>query len=361
MNSKVYILTRNSDKGLVHLTFEREESLKGKLPKDFLKSFMKSDSDSVIQVNEDNLNPDVSVIISTFNAGSFLREAIDSVIYQESDLKIEIIIMFDKGSKVETIEVISDYINKNPFTSFKVAILSHMSDFREKTLSPLLAKGKYVFFLDYDDKFEKSKIQKQVDGLKRSGKSFSFSSQVDIDAEGNVISNRSAEHRSLSLAQLVRENVASMSSICFTKEFFTNTISRILSKLNDPYFDWILPDYFFTLLAANSKEIKFERQAVMYYRIHSSNVFHVDANDHSDDAFVSRAKKAEKVLKTLVALTLSTGMGKDETNFGLTSLILINPAYRNLIHGRLAVKSLKNKNIRRIEFLARKAFYDHRS
>ncbi len=104
--------------------------------------------------------PLVSVIIPTFNCEDYIEEAIDSVLNQ-TYRKIEIIVVND-GSTDDTQEVLKKY-------GHKIILINQTNAgapfARNRGLE--IARGKYITFLDSDDIWQKSKIEKQVYYLER--------------------------------------------------------------------------------------------------------------------------------------------------------------------------------------------------
>lgn len=100
-------------------------------------------------------NPLVSVIITTFNREKYLEEAILSVINQ-SYITIEILIIDDGSKNSYAQEICAKF--SNCIYHFKVN--GGLASARNYGIN--LAKGEYIAFLDDDDFWEKSKIEKQV-------------------------------------------------------------------------------------------------------------------------------------------------------------------------------------------------------
>lgn len=92
--------------------------------------------------------PEISIIIPVYNAGSFLRESLDSV-FRQSFSDFEIILVND-GSTDESSDIINDYQTQY---QNKVRVLSQgnsgQSTARNEGLR--LASGKYIAFIDADD------------------------------------------------------------------------------------------------------------------------------------------------------------------------------------------------------------------
>lgn len=96
-----------------------------------------------------NLNPiipSISIILCTYNDGSFLAEAIESILVQTlSDFEF---IIINDGSTDNTKEVINSYSDK------RIKYLEHKNNLgleEAKNLGLKKAKGKYIAYMDGDD------------------------------------------------------------------------------------------------------------------------------------------------------------------------------------------------------------------
>src|SRR5262249_20149858 len=103
------------------------------------------------------MTPAVSVVVATFNYGRYLAGALDSALAQTtSDLEI---IVVDDGSTDETQLVIKPYL-ENP------RIRYHGTDHRgqpaAKNVGVRLARASLVAFLDADDLWLPTKLEKQL-------------------------------------------------------------------------------------------------------------------------------------------------------------------------------------------------------
>ena len=98
----------------------------------------------------------ISVIIPTFNGGNVINRAIDSVLKQKGDFKIEILIC-DDCSIDNTIEIAEEY---------GCVILSNKVNSggpnKGRNLGIKYAKGDYIAFLDQDDEWISHKLQTQL-------------------------------------------------------------------------------------------------------------------------------------------------------------------------------------------------------
>jgi glycosyltransferase involved in cell wall biosynthesis len=102
-------------------------------------------------------NPKVSVIIPTYNRESLIMRSIDSLLKQTNQ-DFEIIIA-DDASTDNTEQVIKDF-NDPRVTYFKLEKNSGQCVSRNRAMK--LAKGEYIGFLDSDDEWLPTKIEKQL-------------------------------------------------------------------------------------------------------------------------------------------------------------------------------------------------------
>lgn len=121
----------------------------------------------------------VSIITPTYNCASYIAETIDSVIAQTYG-NWEMIIV-DDCSTDNTKEIVSRYSD----TRIKYYCLERNSGAaaaRNKALS--LAKGQWVAFLDSDDLWLPTKLERQLDFMMRNEISFSYHRYSEISESG---------------------------------------------------------------------------------------------------------------------------------------------------------------------------------
>lgn len=102
------------------------------------------------------MNPKISVIIPVYNEEKYLSDCLDSIINQS--LKDIEIICVDDGSTDRSAAILNRYKNND----FRVIVLAQCNQgagvARNYGLS--VAKGEYVAFLDSDDKFDETMLEK---------------------------------------------------------------------------------------------------------------------------------------------------------------------------------------------------------
>ena len=126
----------------------------------------------------------VSIIMPSYNCGKFVEKTIRSV--QAQTYKNWEIIFVDDCSKDDTINHVSELqkqdsrikLFQNPVNSG--AAISRNTALRE-------AKGKWIAFLDSDDLWEPTKLEKQIKFMEENGYAFSYHEYEEIDELDNLL------------------------------------------------------------------------------------------------------------------------------------------------------------------------------
>lgn len=103
-------------------------------------------------------SPMVSIIVPVYNAEKYLKECIDSILAQTySDFEL---ICVDDGSTDSSLGILKNYQKKDKRVQVYTQKNQYAGIARNNGLAH--ASGKYVLFLDSDDFFEKTLIEKTV-------------------------------------------------------------------------------------------------------------------------------------------------------------------------------------------------------
>lgn len=110
-----------------------------------------------------DFEPLVSVIIPTFGRANYIERAITSVLNQ-THTNFEIIIVDDNGlgtnNQILTKQVVEKFLVNNKIRYFSYA--KNMNGSYARNYGANYANGDYICFLDDDDEFVKTKIEKQL-------------------------------------------------------------------------------------------------------------------------------------------------------------------------------------------------------
>jgi len=144
-------------------------------------------------------NPLVSIITPSFNSEKFIRETIKSV-QNQTYTNWEMIIADDCSSD-NTMSIIKEIaFGDKRIHFFQLEKNSGTGIARNLALSK--SKGKYIAFLDSDDLWKPTKLEKQIDYLTTNQLPFTFSFYECIDEEGNPINKSVEAPRNLSYSHL---------------------------------------------------------------------------------------------------------------------------------------------------------------
>ena len=125
----------------------------------------------------------VSIIMPSYNCGKYVEETIRSVQAQTYE-NWEIIFM-DDCSKDDTIKLVSELREQDSrIKLFQNSVNSGAAVSRNTALRE--AKGRWIAFLDSDDLWEPSKLEKQVRFMEENGYAFSYTEYQEMDADGNL-------------------------------------------------------------------------------------------------------------------------------------------------------------------------------
>ncbi|MBQ2068114.1 MAG: glycosyltransferase family 2 protein [Paludibacteraceae bacterium] len=124
----------------------------------------------------------VSIIMPTYNCGSFITESIRSVLAQT--YKNWELLIVDDCSTDNTAEIVADFkdsrihYQRNEH-NFGAAIT------RNKALR--MAKGRYIAFLDSDDIWLPEKLERQITYMQTNGVAFTYHEYVEINEESKLL------------------------------------------------------------------------------------------------------------------------------------------------------------------------------
>ena len=126
----------------------------------------------------------VSIIMPSYKCGRFICESIKSVqaqTYQDWEL-----IIVDDCSDDDTIDVVLGLKNNDERISlYQNSSNSGAAVSRNTALKN--AKGRWIAFLDSDDLWEPTKLEKQIKFMEKNGYAFSYHEYKEIDEEDNEL------------------------------------------------------------------------------------------------------------------------------------------------------------------------------
>ena len=213
----------------------------------------------------------VSVAMTTYNQEKFIGQAVDSVLGQETNFPVEVLIGEDCSTD-GTRAIVLDYGRRFPD---KVRLLLH-----ERNLGPQLnlaqtlraCRGTYVALLEGDDCWTSMhKLQKQVDFLERHPEcSQCFHRVAAVFEDGSFTpsrQNRPPEdlRRTSTLEDLLRNNYMTYCSVMFRRGLVTG--------FPECYYRLLAVDWLLFVLNAEHGLIGYLDDVMAAYRIHRGGIW----------------------------------------------------------------------------------------
>lgn len=205
--------------------------------------------------------PGISVIIPCRNMGKFLGQAIESVLAQTVPV-LEIIVIDDKSTD-ETLAVLASYEGRVQI------IHGHgRGSALARNMGILAARGDYIAFMDADDLWMPSKIERQI-ALLRDDQGFIFTdyyrSDDPLQPGEPVLSTYSAVAEGDVFSNLLRENFVSTTSVLVRKSVLASSGIFKSALIGGQDFDlW--------LRLAKHTKFGWVREPLVFMRKHAGNI-----------------------------------------------------------------------------------------
>ncbi|WP_337967939.1 glycosyltransferase family 2 protein [uncultured Flavobacterium sp.] len=203
----------------------------------------------------------VSIIIPTYNTEKFIGLTLQSV--QNQSYQNWEAILVDDASTDKTVEIIKDFAEKdNRIKLFQLAKNSGNGGARNIALEK--ATGKYIAYLDADDLWFPSKLEKQIQFLKANDLPFTFSFYDCIDEEGNNLNRRVEAPLNLTYNQLFFCNYVGNLTAIYDSDYFGKIVIEATQKRQD----WRL----WLTIVKQIKETKPVPEPLAFYRIRKDSI-----------------------------------------------------------------------------------------
>ena len=308
-------------------------------------------------------NPNVSVIIPAYNAIAYLPETLASV--QQQSLQDFEVLVIDDGSTDGT----ADWVNSLSDRSIQLITQKNGGCASARNCGIQAAKGDYIAFLDADDIWEPSKLEKQAHILETSATVGVVNTWIsNIDSQGQPIGNLGtpdAEGRVW--AQVIEENPIMCGSAPMVRRQCFDAVGLFDQSLRSAE-DW---DMWIRL--AKKYEFAVVKEPLVRYRIHPKSKSHnlqlhlqsrlsVIEKAFSDSALDDASASAKASVKTSEKASEKTSekaskknSEKDAVKGGANAsaknracgLAYLSVAYRALQNGDLKhARTLRRQSIR---------------
>lgn len=163
-------------------------------------------------------NPKVSVVITCYNYRKYVRQAIQSVLDQTYQ-DFEVLVVND-GSTDDSETVIQSFL---PHPKIKYLPQKNGGQANAKNSGIKNAKGEFVAFLDADDFWEKTKLEKQLPFFDNPRTGVVYGRSICVNEIGQVLEHqpgRLALHRGRILEHFIFDNFVPFSTAIVRKSVF---------------------------------------------------------------------------------------------------------------------------------------------
>jgi len=259
--------------------------------------------------------PQFSIVIRAYNAEKVIKDAINSVISQDYEGMIELVICYDKGSQDQTYEVISSYAN-NYYTNRKIIIIEHehTTPFLSLLKGLKMAQGDFVAILDADNIMPKNYVSsvfryiRTMEGMNNEIE-YSFFYTNLLVTNLNYQIKFAKKQANVTFNSLLRRNHIDANSMIFSRR----CLNKILPKLEDiskiRYFNYIYEDYLLALMAFLYCKPIWLPDIYVVYREHETNLTGITHRDP-----LRLLLSYERSLKTLLAFHYAVGKSLNKTH-----------------------------------------------
>ena len=207
--------------------------------------------------------PTVSVVIPTYNRGPFLSAAIDSVLRQSFD-DLELVIV-DDGSQDDTARIVAGW--RDPRLRY-LAHTRNRGDGAARNSGIEASTGTYVAFLDDDDEWLETKLERQVAVMEAApGTALVHTGRVDIAGDtGEIL--RIHDHPGVTgdaWSAVIERNCVTTSSVLVRRDCFATV----------GLFDESIPatsDYDMWIRLARKHRFAYIDRPLIKYRVHGVRI-----------------------------------------------------------------------------------------
>ncbi len=166
-------------------------------------------------IDTDGRHPAVSVIMPAYNAAQLIEQAIQSV--REQTFTDWELVVADDCSADETRAIVERHQRQDPRIRL-VALDTNLGTAGARNQAIQNSRGKYLAFLDSDDRWSADKLAIQIPVMEREGLDLCFGSYEVCDEAGRTISERVCADRDVSYREMLFDNPAGCLTVVVNHE-----------------------------------------------------------------------------------------------------------------------------------------------
>ena len=202
----------------------------------------------------------VDVILPNYNKANFLEETIDSILNQSfKDFNLYIIDDFSKDDSLSIIKKYSDprikliHLKKNKGVAFC------------RNLGIRVSRSKYISFIDSDDYWERDKLKKQIEFMKKFKHNFTYTDYTPFEIKNNkkkfmkkiIVPNK------FSFREFILNTSIAMSTVILSRSVIKNSKFKNLK---------ICEDYLFKCDILKKNDAYKLNENLIFYRISKNSL-----------------------------------------------------------------------------------------
>lgn len=201
--------------------------------------------------------PLVTVIVPAFNASAYIEETLNSILCQTHGNCETIVI--DDGSTDTTVDIVSTYGQK-----IRLVKQDNKGAAAARNRGAHEARGEWLAFLDADDLWAPSKLEKQLSSLGSRGWCYTDTEFIGGANNGLRDSHFTTKYQGNVLEQLVQGNFISTSTVLIKRDIFeaTGGFDESLRSIQD---------WEFWTRVAEQHPIAYVDEPLTRYRVHPSS------------------------------------------------------------------------------------------
>ena len=234
----------------------------------------------------------VSVCMITYNHESFIKQAIEGVLMQQCDFKVELIIA-DDNSPDGTKKIVESFKSHPNASWIKYIKHSHNKGMISNFCWTLMqSKGKYIALCEGDDFWtDPLKLQNQVDLLEADTNNVICGSLAEIVNELSIAINKFNNYEKLMGAL---EDVKYRNPLITCTVLFRNELNEITFPKHIVYGDWWLYHH---LLQNEKSRFVVENKYYAAYRKHSGGITSIHSDVQKKQALINQLIQFSKFYK----------------------------------------------------------------
>lgn len=209
----------------------------------------------------------VSVIVNCFNGETYLKQAIDSILNQTYK-NIEII-LWDNQSTDNSAFIIQQYSDSRLKYFYSD---NHTNLYEARDMAIKKAKGRYIAFLDVDDIWVATKVEKQVNLLESTGESVCYSNYFSLKGSRKWITFKKKLPSGYISSQLLKSYDIGILTLLMKREVYENP--QIFNKSYN-----VIGDFDFMIRLSCNYKILVDQTPLAYYRLHDRNYSRININE----------------------------------------------------------------------------------